>query len=875
MNQQDPPGNRSPRTPTLSPKGQQFLNPNDNNNKRNQQNLHSPAAGQGEESSWWWGSSVWNACIMATSPDTSQEHRQQIQVTPPTYHHSHLDGSRPKDVPPSLMVPPVQVEEDTNGSAASSSPATYRIQPRPQRTVIDEEEVVFYMKESSKPLSPTSSPLQSSPEKPPSMANEENDLQSIVFGTPKRRATFWTVLLLIIAMTTIIIGGYFGLVEKSSSSDPPVLIGPPPAAATSRSDDKLDPPLLSDNNTVLQLQEQTLSIYDTNTFMVQDQVLNSGDSKALPLSSSSSTTNTNQGIYLKQESNGNLVLYGRNNNVLWSSGLNRGSSARTAYVTILQADGNLVTRSMTFDIRQMTWVTNVDWSSHSHNDAVHHGEYLLMLTPDADGLMIVRRMDSKIIWSTLSSAELDLPPPIPSPTKRPTPPPVQPPILAPTKVVPSSPVSFPQAAPSNSPPAFPWPPTVSQSQEFSIRSGPMVGHTTHNSCKFWVFLGSTMPMQLVYWPKDDDAQGSTTQTATLLPDAQSNNAAIKTIQGLQPDTVYLYEIRIQNEWLSQGHFKTAPLPDRPTSFKYVLASCMNVKSDTDGYRKQPVWNEVLEKNIDFAMLPGDTIYLNYLDWTRQWEVLYGRVWYRYLQQRAESNFARFIKTVPTYATWDNHDYGTDYADYSQGGKENSLKAWGDLWPNPYQGSSKGAGNYYSFSWGDADFFVLDCRWYRNWSTGTLFGQPQLAWLEEDLIASQATFKIIVSASDVMEQSMSGDLQTIGKVVARNSISGVLFNSGDIHRNEYKTQDVANWPYRVHQFSSSGIAVVWRRNFAIVNVNTALNNPEVRVEFHSANSPGQSTTWSNDPNLICSQIQGQNRNQESRCTQTIRLSDLTP
>ena len=246
---------------------------------------------------------------------------------------------------------------------------------------------------------------------------------------------------------------------------------------------------------------------------------------------------------------------------------------------------------------------------------------------------------------------------------------------------------------------------------------------------------------------------------------------------------------------------------------------------------------------------------------------------RYLQQRAERNFARFIKQVPTYGTWDNHDYGHDYGDYVQAGKENSLKAWGHLWPNPYQGSSYGAGNYYSYSWGDVDFFVLDCRWYRNWDTGILFGSQQLAWLEDKLKSSRATFKILISASDVMEESMSSDLARIGRIVSRHSISGVLFNSGDIHRNQYKSQDIANWPYRVHQFTSSGVAVVWRRNFAIVNVNTALSNPEITVQFHSAVSSSSNPDWQNDRNLVCSRINGKNRDQESRCTQTIRLSDL--
>merc|ERR1719354_60989 len=113
----------------------------------------------------------------------------------------------------------------------------------------------------------------------------------------------------------------------------------------------------------------------------------------------------------------------------------------------------------------------------------------------------------------------------------------------------------------------------------------MVGHTTHDSVMFWTFLGRPVPMQLVYWPYTDDGVSSS-QTLTLVPDTEFNGAAMGTLRGLQADTTYLYEIRIDDEWLSRGQFKTSPVPKQPTSFKYLLASCMNVKSNDGGYEKQ-------------------------------------------------------------------------------------------------------------------------------------------------------------------------------------------------------------------------------------------------------------------------------------------------
>lgn len=249
---------------------------------------------------------------------------------------------------------------------------------------------------------------------------------------------------------------------------------------------------------------------------------------------------------------------------------------------------------------------------------------------------------------------------------------------------------------------------------------------------------------------------------------------------------------------------------------------------------------------------------------------------RNLQQRGESHFANFISKIPIYSAWDDHDYGTDDADHSQAGKNNSLAAWGHLWPNPYHGSSKGTGTYYSYSWGDVDYFVMDCRWYRNSNNSTLFGEPQMLWLKEKLLESNATFKIIVSASDVMERGLTGDLKQLGKLVAKHSISGVIFHSGDIHRNQFKSQRVSSWPYPVVQVTSSGIARVKTRPFAIITIDTSLEDPEILIQFYIADSNERVTTWSNNATADCHAIpKSKDADMEQRCSTVVRLSDLTP
>jgi hypothetical protein len=138
-----------------------------------------------------------------------------------------------------------------------------------------------------------------------------------------------------------------------------------------------------------------------------------------------------------------------------------------------------------------------------------------------------------------------------------------------------------------------------------------------------------------------------------------------------------------------------------------------------------------------------------------------------------------------------------------------------------------------------------------------------------------TFKVIVMGSDILQRGWEQDLINIGKTVREYRIEGVLFHAGDIHRNEYKAMDVLDaFPYRVHQITSSGIARVWRRPYAHIRVDTQLDDPTITAHFFGATSTGDETTWTNDPNLQCSDIVGKDRDKEHKCTQTIRRSYLT-
>jgi len=417
--------------------------------------------------------------------------------------------------------------------------------------------------------------------------------------------------------------------------------------------------------------------------------------------------------------------------------------------------------------------------------------------------------------------------------------------------------------------------------------GPMVGHTTHESVTLWAFYRRPaiylFEENYVLGIRLFDSNGLVDTIEEVKQDPERNNAAFATFESLSPDTTYRYEMNIMRQIVGSGSFKTAPRPrsskDDGIAFEYLLASCM----DRAEHPVQKAWETIpttegMWDYPDFALLVGDTMYLQpRIDIDPLKGVLFDRYWYRNYEQRTEPHFADFVSHTPTYSTWNNHDYGSPVSNRYQAGKEESLRAWKALWSNPESpGIETGTGIYYSFYWGDVHFIVTDDHWNRDPFLNNRWGPEQTDWIISELLVSTGTFKVIVIGSDIMERGWSSDLDNLGAAVSTYRIDGVLFNAGDIHRNEYRREETGGFPYPVTQITSSGIAKVWRKPFAKIAIDTTVDDPFIRARFFGAatQDDGGNPIWINDPELVCSEILGEDREKEHSCTETIRLSDLT-
>ena len=363
-----------------------------------------------------------------------------------------------------------------------------------------------------------------------------------------------------------------------------------------------------------------------------------------------------------------------------------------------------------------------------------------------------------------------------------------------------------------------------------LLSGPMVGHATDTSALIWAFAGPGKTVEVEYGP----AGGTALMKLAAPPRADRNHTSLVRLAGLRAATAYRYRVLVNGVAGHEEQFTTAPQAGKPARFTYFLASCM----DYSLAAYQVAWDAVLAQKRDFNLMAGDNVYANSTD--------YGVLWKAHMAQRGIPGFAKIIASSPTYATWDDHDFGPNDSHGGTPGKENSLRAFTDLWANPSFGTGAAPGVFFSYRWANVQYLVMDTRYNRVDETAPLtigktqFGKPQLEWLYQQLRDSRSPFKVIVSSYDIMSPKFPEDIRQIAKFVADNRIYGVLFHSGDIHRNDFKQQD-HKMGYPVSQITSSGVTRVINRPWVMIDVNTMLADPTLTARFFTQEKPDSTVT----------------------------------
>ncbi len=336
-----------------------------------------------------------------------------------------------------------------------------------------------------------------------------------------------------------------------------------------------------------------------------------------------------------------------------------------------------------------------------------------------------------------------------------------------------------------------------------LLSGPMVGYCEMREALLWVQTNGPAVVHFEYYA--EDAPEKKMRTLYHKTTAAGAYTAHAIADQVQPGKTYIYTLYINDQEVKRPYattFKTPPLwqyRTDPPAMKIALGSCLFINDSTYDRKGRPYGGnyEILEQlaseKPDIMLWLGDNTYLREADWYTRTGIIH-----RYTHTRAVKEMQALLAGSANYAVWDDHDYGPNDSDWTFRNKEMTKEAFRLFWGNPTYGLPGQGGITSSFQWGDADFFMLDNRWFRTpndkqTEERTVLGEEQLRWLIDALVASKATFKFVmiggqvVNSADVFENYANlapAERNFILNSIASEGIKNVIFLDGDRHHSEF-------------------------------------------------------------------------------------------
>ena len=291
-------------------------------------------------------------------------------------------------------------------------------------------------------------------------------------------------------------------------------------------------------------------------------------------------------------------------------------------------------------------------------------------------------------------------------------------------------------------------------------------------------------------------------SADALPDSDFTSKVL--VDGLPPGQDIFYRVRFDDVSAGGvagetqfGHFRTAPVARNSVSFVWsgdTAGQGWGIDPSRGGMR---TYRTMLDNRPDFFIHSGDHIYGD-CPVPSELELPDGDIWRNIVTQEKsavahslaqfrgnykynwlDDHFRAFHAEVPIFAQWDDHEVTNDWSPigsadetgYAEDGSSKLVararRAFHEFMPisaAPEQGGRV----YRKIAYGPLlDVFLIDMRSYRDstWnkrddkSETCILGPVQLAWLKRELVASNATWKVI--AADLPIGLISEDAIALG------------------------------------------------------------------------------------------------------------------
>lgn len=240
--------------------------------------------------------------------------------------------------------------------------------------------------------------------------------------------------------------------------------------------------------------------------------------------------------------------------------------------------------------------------------------------------------------------------------------------------------------------------------------------------------------------------------------------------------------------------------------------------------EQPLWEPIINHNPDLFMFLGDNIYGD----TNDMQVLEEK----YNLQKNQKDYKNLRSKMPVVGVWDDHDYGKNDAGKEYSFKEESQQLFLDFFDISEQDARRNrAGVYssYDLKWKEHTIRVilLDARYHRDElerknriyqlnESGTILGEEQWNWLENELSDEKTSLYIIASGIQFIAEdhayekwaNFPSERQRFFDLIVAKQPNAVMLLSGDRHIAEISRIQLEGLDYPLVDVTSSGLTHVW-------------------------------------------------------------------
>lgn len=238
-----------------------------------------------------------------------------------------------------------------------------------------------------------------------------------------------------------------------------------------------------------------------------------------------------------------------------------------------------------------------------------------------------------------------------------------------------------------------------------------------------------------------------------------------------------------------------------------------------------LWGPIGENNPKVWIWGGDVIYSD----TDDMELMSQH----YQEQLNQEGYKPFTNGVEVLGTWDDHDYGLNDGGLEYVAKVESQQLFLDFLGVAKEDARRDReGVYHSeiikTNEGEVKVIVLDTRYFRSaltpsenpevryqpnvYGEGTMLGDVQWQWLEDELQNSRADFNVIMSSIQFLSNehgyeswgNMLHEVDKLKSLIQSSKAKNVLLLSGDRHISEFSKTEVDGINYPLIDFTSSGM-----------------------------------------------------------------------